>query len=174
MSGTGAGVRLREAKRQARSFEEVRRAHQQEVAQDYLELIADLIDVMGEARTVDLAARLGVTAATVNSTLQRLVREGLVRKERYRSIFLTEAGRRLAELPFITLCYRRPRRPPAWPYNLFCMIHGRERATVLGQIEAATRAAGLHGRSRAVLFSRRCFKQRGARYAAPLPMPEVA
>lgn len=97
MSVTGAGVHLREVKRQARSFEEVRRAHQQEVAQDYLELIADLIDVMGEARAVDLAARLGVTAATVNSTLQRLVREGLVRKQRYRSIFLTEAGRRLAE-----------------------------------------------------------------------------
>ena len=46
---------------------------------------------------VDLAARLGVTAATVNSTLQRLVREGLVKKQRYRSIFLTEAGRGPAE-----------------------------------------------------------------------------
>ena len=41
------------------------------------------------------------------------------------------AGGRLRELPFVTLCYRRPRRPPAWPYNLFCMIHGRDRARVL-------------------------------------------
>jgi DtxR family manganese transport transcriptional regulator len=88
---------LRDAKRQARSFEEVRRAHQRELAEDYLELIADLSDAHGEARTVDLAERLGVTAATVNSALQRLVREGLVRKERYRSVFLTEAGQRLAE-----------------------------------------------------------------------------
>ena len=97
MSDGAAAVRLREVKRQARSFEEVRRAHQREVAEDYVELIADLLDVMGEARVVDLAARLGVTPATVNSTLQRLVREGLVKKQRYRSIFLTEAGRALAE-----------------------------------------------------------------------------
>jgi DtxR family manganese transport transcriptional regulator len=88
---------LREAKRQARSFEEVRRAHQQETAEDYVELIADLIDATGEARAVDLAERTGVTAATVNSTLQRLTRDGLIRKARYRSIFLTEEGRALAE-----------------------------------------------------------------------------
>jgi len=88
---------LRDAKRQARTFDEVRRAHQREVAEDYLELIADLCDATGEARTVDLAERLGVTAATVNAALHRLVRDGLVRKERYRSIFLTDAGRRVAE-----------------------------------------------------------------------------
>jgi DtxR family manganese transport transcriptional regulator len=97
MNEDGAAVRLREVKRQARSFERVRRAHQREVTEDYVELIADLLDAVGEARVVDLAARLGVTAATVNSTLQRLVREGLVKKQRYRSIFLTEAGRALAE-----------------------------------------------------------------------------
>ena len=90
-------TRLREAKRQARSFERVRRAHQREVAEDYVELIADLIDVTGEARAVELAERLGVTNATVNTTINRLIREGLVRRERYRSIFLTEQGRRLAE-----------------------------------------------------------------------------
>jgi DNA-binding Lrp family transcriptional regulator len=75
-----------------------------------------------------------------------------------------EAGGRLRELPFITLCYRRPRRPPAWPYNLFCMIHGRDRATVLEQVEEATRAADLGDLPRDVLFSLRRFKQRGARY----------
>ncbi len=89
--------RLREAKRQARSFERVRQAHQREVAEDYVELIADLIDVTGEARAVDLAERLGVTNATVNNTLNRLTREGLVTRQRYRSIFLTEAGRRMAD-----------------------------------------------------------------------------
>lgn len=90
-------TRLREAKRQARSFEEVRRAHQKETAEDYVELIADLIDVNGEARAVDLAERTGVTPATVNSTLQRLARDGLIRKARYRSVFLTDQGRALAE-----------------------------------------------------------------------------
>lgn len=90
--------RLREATRQAHGFERVRTAHQREVAEDYVELIADLIDITGEARAVDLATRLGVTNATVNNTLNRLIREGLVSKERYRSIFLTDAGRGLAEL----------------------------------------------------------------------------
>ncbi len=75
----------------------MRRAHQQETAEDYVELIADLIDVNGEARAVDLAERLGVTPATVNSTLQRLARDGLIKKARYRSVFLTEEGRQLAE-----------------------------------------------------------------------------
>jgi DtxR family transcriptional regulator, manganese transport regulator len=89
--------RLREAKRQAGGFEKVREAHQTELAEDYVELIADLIDATGEARLVDLASRLGVTAATVNTTVARLQREGLVRSEPYRAIFLTDAGRALAE-----------------------------------------------------------------------------
>ena len=75
----------------------MRRAHQQETAEDYVELIADLIDATGEARAVDLAERTGVTPATVNSTLQRLARDGLIRKARYRSVFLTDEGRTLAE-----------------------------------------------------------------------------
>jgi DNA-binding Lrp family transcriptional regulator len=78
-----------------------------------------------------------------------------------------DAGRRLAALPFVTLCYRRPRRLPAWPYNLFCMIHGRDRGEVEDLIERAAREADLGAAPREVLFSRRRFKQRGARY--PLP-----
>lgn len=77
------------------------------------------------------------------------------------------AGACLRELPFVTLCYRRPRHPPGWPYNLFCMIHGRDRDTVLTQVEAATSEAGLAGLARDVLFSLRRFKQQGARYGAP-------
>jgi DNA-binding Lrp family transcriptional regulator len=77
------------------------------------------------------------------------------------------AGACLRELPFVTLCYRRPRYPPSWPYNLFCMIHGRDHDTVLAQVETATTEAGLEGLARDVLFSVRRFKQRGARYGAP-------
>jgi DNA-binding Lrp family transcriptional regulator len=76
------------------------------------------------------------------------------------------AGACLRELSFVTLCYRRPRRPPSWPYNLFCMIHGRDRQVVLEQVEEATRAAKLDGIRRDVLFSVRRFKQQGAHYAA--------
>lgn len=70
--------------------------HAQELAQDYVELIADLIEHQGEARVVDLARRLGVTHVTVNKTIQRLQRAGFVTAEPYRAIFLTSTGQRLA------------------------------------------------------------------------------
>lgn len=75
-----------------------------------------------------------------------------------------EAGEKLAALDFVTLCYRRPRRMPRWPYNLFAMIHGRDRNRVEELVEQASWLAGLCDCERAVLFSRCCFKQRGARY----------
>jgi DtxR family manganese transport transcriptional regulator len=81
----------------AAKFDRIRRAHQSEVAEDYVEMIYDLIAETGEARTVDLAARFGVTSPTVNAIIQRLQREDLVETRPYRSIFLTEAGRALAE-----------------------------------------------------------------------------
>ena len=88
---------------------------------------------------------------------------------------VAETGRRIAAMPGVTLCYRRPRRLPVWPYNLFCMVHGRDRAAVEATVERITRDAGLAEAPRAVLFSRRRFKQRGARYAATEPRaPERA
>ena len=66
---------------------------------------------------------------------------------------------------FVTLCYRRPRRRPRWPYNLFCMIHGRDRLTVEAQVGRLNDIAGTRALPQAVLFSRRCFKQRGARFS---------
>ena len=62
----------------AAKFDRIRRAHQSEVAEDYVEMIADLTAETGEARTVDLAARFGVTSPTVNAIVQRLQREDLV------------------------------------------------------------------------------------------------
>ena len=76
-----------------------------------------------------------------------------------------ELGRALAEEPAVTLCYRRPRRLPDWPYNLFCMIHGRERAEVESIIADLRRRHGLEGCAHDVLFSLTRFKQNGARYA---------
>ena len=73
-----------------------RQQHAQERAQDYVEAIADLISRHGEARATDLARSLGVTHVTVIRTVQRLQRNGLVTSLPYRSIFLTEAGRKLA------------------------------------------------------------------------------
>ncbi len=80
----------------AAKFERIRKAHQNEVAEDYVEMIAELIETTGEARAVDLALRFGVTAPTVNATIQRLQKDGLVNSRPYRSIFLTESGQQLA------------------------------------------------------------------------------
>lgn len=77
-------------------FRRVRAARASETAEDYVELIAELIQVTGEARVVDLAERLGVAHTTVSKTVYRLAKKGLVTSEPYRSIFLTENGRRLA------------------------------------------------------------------------------
>jgi DNA-binding Lrp family transcriptional regulator len=73
-------------------------------------------------------------------------------------------GRRLGDIDCVTLCYQRPRRLPDWPYNLFCMVHGRDRNDVLACIARLVEALGLGDIPHAVLFSGRRFKQRGARY----------
>ena len=78
---------------------------------------------------------------------------------------VAELGRALAEEPAVTLCYRRPRVLPGWPYNLFCMIHGRERAEVEAIIADLRQRHGLADCAHDVLFSLTRFKQNGARYA---------
>ena len=84
-------------KRSAENFRRFRRDRALEAAQDYVEAIAELTAQKGEARVTDLARRLGITHVTVNRTLVRLKREGYVDAKPYRAIFLTEAGRKLAE-----------------------------------------------------------------------------
>ena len=73
-----------------------RKDRAQELAQDYVEMIAELIEKRGEARLTDLARGIGVTHVTANQKIKRLQRQGLVTTEPYRSIFLTTAGRHLA------------------------------------------------------------------------------
>jgi DtxR family transcriptional regulator, manganese transport regulator len=85
------------AARRAAAFQRMRDAHATEMAEDYVELIGDLIAETGEARLTDLAEHLGVSHATAAKVVQRLAREGLVESRPYRSIFLTAEGARMAE-----------------------------------------------------------------------------
>lgn len=78
---------------------------------------------------------------------------------------IKQLGGHISRFSFVTLCYQRPKQPE-WPYNLYCMIHGKDRATVLAQLEQLSEACGLANFERQILFSRRCFKQRGAVYQA--------
>ena len=80
------------------SFKKVRDAHKSENTEDYLEIIADLLNVKGEARIVDIASKLDIAQATANKTIQRLHNQGFVKKEPYRSIFLTLKGQQVASI----------------------------------------------------------------------------
>tara|TARA_B100001175_G_C19368906_1_gene570756 strand:- start:86 stop:484 length:399 start_codon:yes stop_codon:yes gene_type:complete len=78
------------------SFKKVRNAHKTENTEDYMELIAELLNLKGEARIVDIASKLGIAQATANKTIQRLQQQGYVNREPYRSIFLTVKGQKIA------------------------------------------------------------------------------
>lgn len=74
-----------------------------------------------------------------------------------------DAGEALSGRRGVSLCYRRPRRPPVWPYNLFTMIHGRDRdevRAVVAELAAVLEAGcGLPDLPHEVLFTVRRFKQ---------------
>jgi len=84
------------AEQHVESFRQARQARRAALVEDYVELIADLIDDGGEARQVDIAARLGVAQPTVAKMLKRLAEDGLVAHKPYRGAFLTTAGQALA------------------------------------------------------------------------------
>ena len=85
-------------KKDAKSYIHTRKAHENEMAQDYVELIEDLISKEGEARIVDIADHLGISKATVNQTINRLVKKGFLTSKPYRSIHLTKKGKITADL----------------------------------------------------------------------------
>jgi DtxR family manganese transport transcriptional regulator len=81
---------------QALRFGKARVARSAALIEDYVELIADLASAQGEARSTDVAKRLGVTHPTAIKAIARLKRDGLATSRPYRGIFLTEAGLDLA------------------------------------------------------------------------------
>lgn len=89
-------TQLVDIEKHAQGFLQVRAAHRSELMDDYVELIADLINDFGEVRQVELAARLGVSQPTVAKMLKRLAAAGLIRQLPYRGVFLTAEGEALA------------------------------------------------------------------------------
>ncbi|GIX11511.1 manganese-binding transcriptional regulator MntR [Elioraea sp.] len=73
-----------------------RSARASALTEDYVEIIADLLEREGEARPTDIARRLGVAHATAIKTIARLKRDGLAHARPYRGVFLTEAGLAMA------------------------------------------------------------------------------
>jgi DNA-binding Lrp family transcriptional regulator len=133
----------------------------------------------------EIGVRLGLSEAQVIERLAHLKQSGVIRRfgvvVRHHELGYSAnamvvwdvpdgqvagLGHCLAGFDFITLCYRRPRRLPQWRYNLYCMIHGKNREEVLAHLEWMVNHCGLQNLTHEVLFSRRRFKQRGAIYTS--------
>ena len=131
-----------------------------------------------------VAERLGLDAEEVMARMRRMLAAGIIRRigavpNHYRlgykangmSVWdlsddqVTELGRRVGALPFVSHCYRRPRRPPRWPYNLFAMVHGRTRAEVEAEVAEIAALLGAAARRHDVLYSTRILKKTGLRLA---------
>ncbi|MDR3212486.1 MAG: Lrp/AsnC family transcriptional regulator [Azoarcus sp.] len=129
-----------------------------------------------------LGERLGLTEHDVMRRFQAMLDKGIVRRigaapNHYALGYAANGmsvwdvadervdalGEKIAALDFVTHCYRRPRRPPHWPYNLFAMLHGAERAEVERQMYTLRSLLGGACRSGDVLFSSRILKKTGLR-----------
>ena len=143
----------------------------------------------------EIAGRLGCSEAQVIDGIKRIMMRGDLKRfgvvVRHRELGyrangmvvwdvpdsrVNEIGHCIGQYAFVTLCYQRPRRLPDWHYNLFSMIHGRDREAVVEQVDFIVQQCGLHDIDHQILFSKRCFKQRGAAYRQrqAAGSPEVA
>lgn len=131
----------------------------------------------------EIARKIGSTEEEVINYIQLMQAEGDIkrfgivvrhRKLGYKSNAMVvwdipedrvdELGQCFGQFDFVTLSYRRPRHLPDWPYNLFCMIHGQDREDVLNNLRLMIESCAVTDINHEVLFSSRCFKQRGAVY----------
>ncbi len=132
-----------------------------------------------------VAAQVGASEAEVMQRIERLKARGAIRRIGavpnhyalgYRANGMTvwdvdddrvdELGRRVGALDFVSHCYRRPRHRPHWPYNLFAMVHGRDREEAERQIAIIADLLGDACRAHDVLYSTRILKKTGLRFAA--------
>ena len=79
---------------------------------------------------------------------------------------VSAVGSRLGGMPEVSHCYRRPRCPPDWPYNLYAMVHGYTKEEVLATVERIARELGIDGLPHEVIFSTRPLKKQGTRVQA--------
>ena len=139
-----------------------------------LPLVPRPYDAVGE--------RLGVSGQQVRERLAQMLESGLIRRigavpNHYRLGFtangmsvwdvddalVDQLGERIGQLPGVSHCYRRPRRLPTWPYNLFAMLHGRTRAEVEQQAVQLRELLGTACRGHDILYSTAILKKTGLR-----------
>ncbi|WP_456406851.1 siroheme decarboxylase subunit beta [Thiolapillus sp.] len=72
-------------------------------------------------------------------------------------------GKMIGALEFVSHAYHRPRHPPLWNYNLFAMVHGKDRTEVMEKVDRIAELLGQDDRGHEVLFSTRILKKTGLR-----------
>jgi DNA-binding Lrp family transcriptional regulator len=72
-------------------------------------------------------------------------------------------GERIGQLDFVTHCYRRPRALPAWPYNLFAMVHGASREECTAKADEIRALLGADCRASDIIYSTKILKKTGLR-----------
>ena len=129
-----------------------------------------------------IAAQLGVAAEEVMRRLRRMLETGIIRrigavpnhytlgyKANGMSVWdapderVRELGEKIGARVPVSHCYPRPRHPPAWPYNLFAMVHGRDRDEVEAKVRTIADLLGTADRGHTVLYSTRILKKTGLR-----------
>lgn len=129
-----------------------------------------------------IAEKLGIGPEEVMARLRRMLDSGVIRRIGavpnhyalgYRANGMSvwdvpdervrELGEMIGALDFVSHCYHRPRHLPAWPYNLFAMVHGRDRGEVETKVRAIADLLGTAGRGHTVLYSTRILKKTGLR-----------
>ena len=133
-----------------------------------------------------VASALGISAAEVMARIRAMLADGRMRRigavpNHYRLGYTANGmsvwdvddaridalGPRVGALPFVTHCYRRPRRLPVWRYNLFAMVHGHSREEVQEKLAEIRALLGDAVRDSDVLYSTRILKKTGLRLKAP-------
>lgn len=132
-----------------------------------------------------VAEALGLAPADVIARIQRMRETGVIRRigavpNHYRLGFRANgmsvwdvddtvarvAGADVGALDFVSHCYLRPRHLPAWPYNLFAMVHGRRRDEVEAKVAEIAHLLGTRARRHEILYSTRILKKTGLRLGA--------
>ena len=133
----------------------------------------------------DVAKQVGAEPQEVIRRLERMLDDGVIRRVGvvpnhyalgYKGNGMTvwdvpdediqELGQKVGALDFVSHCYHRPRHLPHWPYNLFCMVHGKDRDSVVEQTENLADVLGPSVRDHRILFSTRILKKTGLRLVA--------
>ena len=129
-----------------------------------------------------IAAETGIPPEEVMARIRRMLETGIIRrigavpnhyalgyKANGMSVWdvadeaVDELGAQVGALDFVSHCYRRPRRLPDWPYNLFAMVHGRDRAEVEDKVRRIAALLGGACRGHEILYSTRILKKTGLR-----------